>query len=614
MEFGLNKSDRSEAAPLLSDGERQETYLSESNEMKAAVAVNSTLSLNAQLQRRNLPTSLKRRLLKDSESGGQHYKRLNAVTDIQCKKANSSYAGAAVSCLTCATSELVQKGFLGRYRENDEFHFLAPGYHKYSSFGNELMEQISVQRVDQPISNGTMGFITITEKCLGVMVVGGEYKLLAPGVYQWFTAAVTEVKAVDITKDQCCNLGPYSLLTAEVGDAAVTYNHGTLRVLGHDESNAYVRQTSEDYKERSDSHHQEHNGSRTFFLDDPRWRFSNFLSLRRQTDRLEGNDLLSRDNVEVLLVAMAQWRIVDAQLCATQCSAAMKDVRKKVDDLVRATIARIVAASALGQGGGSNANAGHVGVEVNSAVGHAEDDDGTLAHVMLSKDAIQHMSELKATMNRLGIEVFGVYIPEKRIKSDETRRAVASQAVIGIQAEQQRSSADAEAYATTVAARAEAESIRLVSEAHQGAGERLGSSKGTGAKLALAQQTGKALKTGTTITIFSEKPSDLPYLFAPEDKYRRITLNGTIIFGIYMVGTKIMWDGVLGNHDHRMVFSHGTVQNSLEFVHLLSFSPSTLRSLSSMFPRQQLAKKSRIRVPRTSHELLPELQPGPEHG
>jgi len=260
------------------------------------------------------------------------------------------------------------------------------------------------------------------------------------------------------------------------------------------------------------------NGSRTFFLDDPRWRFSNFLSLRRQTDRLEGNDLLSKDNVEVLLVAMAQWRIIDAQLCATQCAPDMRDVRKKIDDLVRATIARIVASSALGQTSGAANSAAHVGVEANSAIGHAEDNDGTLAHVMLSKDAIMHMNELKTTMHRLGIEVFGVYIPEKRIKSDETRRAVASQAVIGIKAEQDRSSADAKAYATTVAARAEAESIRVVSEAHKAAGEMLGSSKATGAKLALAQQTGKALGQGTTITLFSEKPTDLPYLFAPEDK------------------------------------------------------------------------------------------------
>jgi regulator of protease activity HflC (stomatin/prohibitin superfamily) len=121
------------------------------------------------------------------------------------------------------------------------------------------------------------------------------------------------------------------------------------------------------------------------------------------------------------------------------------------------------------------------------------------------------MAELTAIMTSMGIEVIGVYVPEKRMKNDDIRQEVAKQAVIGIKAEAERSAADAKAYATIQAARAEAEAIETLARAHAEAGQKLGSPESTAARMALTETTAKALQ-GSTMTIFSGAPDKIPFL------------------------------------------------------------------------------------------------------
>jgi regulator of protease activity HflC (stomatin/prohibitin superfamily) len=154
---------------------------------------------------------------------------------------------------------------------------------------------------------------------------------------------------------------------------------------------------------------------------------------------------------------------------------------------------------------------------------------------MQSAVATKHMADLAENMTRMGIEVIGVFVPEKRMKNDDIREQIAKQAVIGIRADAERAAADAKAYATVADARAqaeakrqsaeaeaytrvtcakaEAEAIAIVTKAQAAAGDILGSPESTAARMALTDKTAAALGSAK-VTIFSGAPSRLPFMLS----------------------------------------------------------------------------------------------------
>ena len=457
----------------------------------------------ASLSRYRLPETLKRRLIRDAQ-GGRTYSRISSVQALDALPANSGYCGSSIACCTCHSATLVQAGYVGLMQDNESFYFLAPGYHSYASCGTVIGAEVSVSVINKPVLNGPLGFVTISEGHVGVLMVGAEYRLLPPGTYQWNDSSINYIQTVDITQNEA-RLGPYSLITVPDGDVAVTFNNGDLVILGMDEEVGANR------------------ASRTFFLDDPKWIHRCFITLKEQTDRLEGNDLLSKDNVELVMVAMSQWRIVDPVRAVSRCDTTMEGIRQKINALVRAAIARIVAGTNIGSGPVSGGVSQPVVVAQPAsneprkvAPKHVEpNEDATLAHLMQSEQATRHMIELSQHVKAMGVEVVAVYVPEKRMKNDDIRREVAKQAVIGIKAEAERSAADAKAYATITAARAEAEAIGELAKAHADAGNRLGDPKTTAARLALTETTAKAMQ-GAKLTVFSGGPANMPYMLSAD--------------------------------------------------------------------------------------------------
>ena len=112
------------------------------------------------------------------------------------------------------------------------------------------------------------------------MQLGSEFRLLAPGTYEWNSTMVVDVQAVDITT-AVSQLGPYTLLTTPQGKAAVTYHHGTLRILGLPET----RPRGAPESSAACDHVNASAVSRTFFMDDPNWVHKGFLSTQMQTVR-----------------------------------------------------------------------------------------------------------------------------------------------------------------------------------------------------------------------------------------------------------------------------------------------------------------------------------------
>lgn len=436
-----------------------------------------------------LPVNLQARLSRDLNMPG-HYSRMTDINNLDTMKANSGYCCNVLSC--CNETIRVDAGHIGLLQMDCDFHFLAPGYHKYATCGTYVHGQANLAQMDKAVVNGPTGFVTISEGRIGVLQVMGDFKLLAPGTYQWFSVSVTFLASVDIRGERAA-LGPYTLVTVPEGFVAVTFNNGELIVLGNGPS-------------RSES--------RTYFLDDPKWVLESMLSVQNQCDRLEDNDLLSKDNVELLMVAMSQWKIVDPVLAVTECGSTMDKIRLKANSLVRAAIARIVAGTNIGTGGvvGGMSQPLVMAKEVNPNTKEAANgEEADLAHMMKSGQAQQHMAELTMNMSTMGIHVIGVFVPEKRMKNDDIRSEVAKQAVIGIKAEAERSAADAAAYATITAAKAQAQAILELAKAHTEAGRMLGNPNDTAARLALTEKTAEALKDAK-VTIFSGSPGNMPFM------------------------------------------------------------------------------------------------------
>ena len=512
------------------------------------------------LSNMQLPRNLVDRLRTDSAGIDGLYERMpGGVGALRAREPNSSYCGMVTSCC-CSDACLVQEGHVGVLRTDDEYSLLAPGYHSFSACGTEYLGVRDIAAVNVAITFGASGFVTVTEGFLGLMLAGPAYRVLAPGTYQWNSPAVRFLSVVDLNKDirPVAKVGPFAIVTVPDGDVAVTYHNGQLRILGADASTStlppgqqVVVSSAEAVSTpvgasqcRADSASElpyprdadakmvpvvpaaARSELRTFFLDDPNWTFTGLLSQRMQTDRLDSNDLLSKDNVELIMVAMSQWCIVDPALAVTRCGPTMDVIRDKINALVRATIARIVAGTCIGAGpvsGGVSAP-----IVVAQAAGAADggaptaannsarpSDDEGLARLMQSHQATHHMAELSRNVGAMGVNVVAVFVPEKRMKNDDTRKAVASQAVIGIQAEAERSAADAKAYATVKAAVAEAEAIEVLARAHADAGARLGDPKSTAARLALTEVTAKTLD-GAKMTVFSGTPGNMPFLLTDQ--------------------------------------------------------------------------------------------------
>lgn len=462
----------------------------------------------------NLPQNFVQRLMKDG-SGNNSYKRVNDIHELEALPPNAGYLKWKFGGFLHLTI-LIQSGKIGLLQDNEKFLFLAAGYHRYSSFGRKFLGAHDINTIDNAITNGPSGFVTINEGNIGVMQLGQDYKLLPPGIYQWNSPIVNNVSIVDITKN-VAQLGPYTLVTVPQGRVAVTYNNGNLHVLGN--KNADEREEQ----------------SRTYFLDNPKWKCVGFLSTQTQTDRLEGNDLLSKDNVEIVMVAMSEWRIIRPDLAIINCGDDMEQIRGKVNQLVRATIARIVAGTNIGTGPVSGGTTRPImqGIPIDEA----EKTDmlkkqNDLAHLMQSEQANKHMSELSRNMQEMGIEVVSVYVPEKRIKNDDTRQQIAKQSVIQIQADAEKSSADARAYATIkhaeaeahakqLSSEAEANAIRAIAQAQKEAGEMLGSPNSTAAKMALTTTAGRALaETGGRVTFFGDSAKNVTTMLVPDSMAR----------------------------------------------------------------------------------------------
>lgn len=496
------------------------------------------------LARTRLPGNLRDRLLTDvvgrTQDGHDHYQRLVDIQSLVTKKANSSYTGQCITwfgCCCCRVQDLVPEGQVGLMLIDGVPSFLAAGYHMYPCCGTELLGQAAMNLNDVPVVNGPLGFVTISEGRIGVLQMHGEFKLLAPGTYQWMSSSVLFQSSVDITRSSA-KLGPYTLVTVPGGHVAITFHNGALVILGHDEEAADAQPRS--LSPCQDAMHQPfppstkilappmregamgegpapRQESRIFFLDDPNWTLQSMLDLQIQTDRLEGNDLLSKDNVELLMVAMSQWRIRDPYTAVLQCDESMEAIRVKVNQLVRATIARIVAGTCIGNGPVSGSMAQPMAVRVVAGDAPSQSRDADLAHLMQSQQAQLHMEELKGSMDQIGVEIIGVYVPEKRMKNDDVRVEVAKQAVISIKAEADRSAADAQAYTTETAARAEAFAIEALAKAHMEAGRMLGNPSDTAARLALTEKTAQALQNAN-VTIFSGNPGNMPFMLNAEPK------------------------------------------------------------------------------------------------
>ncbi|ATZ80211.1 hypothetical protein BMW23_0152 [Bodo saltans virus] len=337
----------------------------------------------------NLPANLLNRMRQDSAKN-EYFRKVEQFNFIE---PNSNYKEYMWSVLTFGKiCVLVSSGSVGILCEGEKIYFLDEGYHSFSSFGTIFLGERKINIVDNAIVCGSSGFVTISQDHIGVMLVKSEYKILPPGSYQWNNPYVSFKTSIQIN-EQNIKIGPYQLISVVDGTVAITYKNGKLNILGENDS------------------------ERIFFLDNPNWIVHGYLDLGTQISKLEDNDLLSKDNVEIVVTAIAEWKIVNSKKAIIECGRSMKEITEKVTQLFCATISRIVA----------NINIDCLSTETNTQDinnGISQQTTTSILSLMQSTVAKKYMTELSTNMNQIGIKVIEIYAPEKHMKNDDVRHHV----------------------------------------------------------------------------------------------------------------------------------------------------------------------------------------------
>lgn len=389
-------------------------------------------NINDIINKYNLPENLKKRMLQDCLDN-KYISRVETFTFTEPNSSYNEYKFLSWSCFG-KLGIFVPNGSFGILLNEDNITFLNKGYHIAKYLGSEYIGCKALSSViDKPFMYGSKGIINVSSEKILVVSIKSEYKILPYGLYEWDSSYVKIIDCVSFDTEQITNIGPYKLLSVFNGTVATTYNNGKLVILGIDDN------------------------IRTYFLDDPKWFVKGYISKSVQVTKLEGNDLLSKDNVELLMNAIAEWKIIDPEKAIIECGETMEIITNKVSQLFRATIARIVSGTNI-----SSSSTGGVSQQIVIAQPvNFNEDISDLSHLMQSTVATKHMAELATNMNAMGIYVVGIYIPEKRMKNDDIRKQIANQAVIEIKALAERSSADASAYALIKGAEAKAQSEKM---------------------------------------------------------------------------------------------------------------------------------------------------------
>lgn len=255
----------------------------------------------------------------------------------------------------------------------------------------------------------------------------GKMVLLPPGRHSNFPWEDYPVAPQSLA-NKAINLGPYKIITVETGYVAKTYDSGKLDIL-------------------EEGQHLIQGASHTFVDTD-------FIPIKQETERLADLAVITRDNISLTLKADVTYEISDPKVAVTKVDNILRTIKERAT----MNIANIVGHHYLSEF--APATSGVKSTEVDS----------------LSSVVSEISKNLAAQLLELGIKLLNIGIISTAITDKELSQKLGETTVLKTQIQSQfmaaeneasriKIKADAESYAITARATAEAEALKMRGDA-----------------------------------------------------------------------------------------------------------------------------------------------------
>ena len=375
------------------------------------------------------------------------------------------------------------------------------------------------------VQNGDQWIVIIPQGFIGFALDMGEPVLLPPGLHQWRSSSMLFEKVVDLTKP-VIPLGPYTLLTVDMGYEAVTQNNGKQEVLV---------------------------GGAVHLLTHRNHKFEKFIPRKIQTDDLKRLEVMTGDNVLLSVDATVCWNISNVQQCAERAAETMDasghgrntqtidklrtDVLKQAEASLSALIGKVnfsdtfSAATHIQVGSPDPPVTGIVpgqrlpASDLSSHV--APPSGGTRSAVAQPQNALlfdldklsNSVSHANDMTTRYGVEVLSINIISAKPADTQLMQSLAKGAVAAAEAQQLETAARGQAKADAIKAQGQANALKISASAAADAevtraegrkqAAKLLSEESVAVNLATIAATGEALRHAKSSLIMTHEPGQL---------------------------------------------------------------------------------------------------------
>jgi len=357
-------------------------------------------------------------------------------------------------CCCCTQAFVVDEGFI-RCGEDGSggFPMYGPGCHMYCAPFLKVGPETEVSNTR--ITNGPHSICTIQQGHVGVCEDMGQPVLLPPGMHQWHSATLKFEQEVDLSQS-IVKLGPYTLVTVDVGYAAITQDNGAQVIVP---------------------------GGETRVLKHRNHKFEKFISQKINSDDLRSIEATSADNVNLHVEATVVWKVNEPELAAAMAADTMSmghqsgmqtmDLGKLREDVLkqgRASLAMYISQlrymdtfhlSATIQEQ-RRKGISHPVVSAGNNTSSAPPEYSKIFDEDRMADAVGHANKITC---RYGVDVMSINIISAIPADPKLREALAKGALATAQAEQIETQARAEAKAAQIRVETENRNMTTMAEA-----------------------------------------------------------------------------------------------------------------------------------------------------
>ena len=296
------------------------------------------------------------------------------------------------------------------------------------------------------LTHGDWCLVVVDQGFIGLAMDKGQPVLLPPGFHQWKSTTLKFEKTIDLN-NPVIYLGPYTLLTVDEGYAAVTQNNGKQEIK---------------------------DGGAVHLLTHRNHKFEKFLTTKVQTDDLQSIEVITGDNVLMVIAATVNWRIADVEMAARNAAETMGanrqgnlgDITKLRNDVLKQASASL--SSFIGTVNYSDTFSPTAQVQqatCTPAVGvpvetsrSAAGDGGLLFDIDRMKDSVAHANNVAM---RYGVEIISINIISAKPADSKLMTQLAKGAVAAAEAQQLETTAKGNAKAIRIKAQADSEAAMI---------------------------------------------------------------------------------------------------------------------------------------------------------